>query len=441
MQDPDQGLRDTRLDRVGRARAGAQDESDVNGSTERGRDRVEDGKARLSLAALDERQEAVIDLGERRQTSLRQTGVDAHAPELGSDPSRRSRQRRPVAVLGALRFVSSVPFGHATGKPRVRSTTGLLCAAPCRVTAPRVDRETTILTAVAYGRPVDRLALPAGNDSGRSRRQTESADAPALSDGQPGDDSSARRASASRRFRCPRDNAWTRRTAQVSRCRRVCCPRDNATPRARAWAWARARALRCRREVRSISTSGLIARFRLYCPSRGSPDPNPPPAASVRGLTTAATATPCRTTGPARRSPRALLARRPRLVPVELRGADPGPGRGLGGHLGRPPHADPRPDRQRQDPGRVPVVPGPAGARPEPATGQGSPRPGPGPVRLAAQGADLRRRAQPPGAADRDRPGGAAARRGTAAHLGRVADRRHALGGSPPDRAPRRRTS
>ena len=61
-------------------------------------------------------------------------------------------------------------------------------------------------------------------------------------------------------------------------------------------------------------------------------------------------------------------------------------------------HAHPRPDGERQDPGRVPLVPRPPRPRPEPATHPRHARPRPGPVRLPAQGADLRRRAQPPGA-------------------------------------------
>ena len=50
--------------------------------------------------------------------------------------------------------------------------------------------------------------------------------------------------------------------------------------------------------------------------------------------------------------------------PASRRRRRPRPG--LGGHLRRPPHAHPRPDRERQDPRRVPVVPGPAGDRSEP---------------------------------------------------------------------------
>ena len=108
----------------------------------------------------------------------------------------------------------------------------------------------------------------------------------------------------------------------------------------------------------------------------------------------------------------------------------------------RPPHADPRPDGQRQDPRRVPVVPRPprdaTRARPRPARA-------PGTVRVLyvspAQGPHLRRRAQPAGAA---RPGspsppqrlGDASRRTSrspAAPATRPAEDRRELARHPPD--------
>ena len=58
------------------------------------------------------------------------------------------------------------------------------------------------------------------------------------------------------------------------------------------------------------------------------------------------------------------------------------------------------------------------------------------PLHLAAQGAHLRRRAQPACAAHRHRPGGPTARRAAADHHGREPDRRHADRGSPRDRPP-----
>ena len=81
-----------------------------------------------------------------------------------------------------------------------------------------------------------------------------------------------------------------------------------------------------------------------------------------------------------------------------------GAGRGLGGHRARRAHAHPRADGEWQDPGRVPVRPGPARPTiPSPPPTRDDPGPGPGPLRLPAQGADLRRRAQPAGPADGDR--------------------------------------
>ena len=61
------------------------------------------------------------------------------------------------------------------------------------------------------------------------------------------------------------------------------------------------------------------------------------------------------------------------------------------------------PDRQRQDPRRVPLdARSPRGDAP-PAAHKGAARHGPGALRLAAEGPHLRRRAEPPGPAGRDR--------------------------------------
>ena len=119
-----------------------------------------------------------------------------------------------------------------------------------------------------------------------------------------------------------------------------------------------------------------------------------------------------------------ILPGGPRLVRRLIRGADPGPGGWLGGHQRRAAHADPCADGERANPGRLPVVPGPTGPAtraPPPSRGQT------GHVRvlehLAAQGPHLRRGAQPAGAADGHRPGGAATRRGAASDHGRQPDR------------------
>ncbi len=85
----------------------------------------------------------------------------------------------------------------------------------------------------------------------------------------------------------------------------------------------------------------------------------------------------------------ALLAGRPCLVRVGIRGADARPGRWLGIDLDGTTHADPRPDGQRQDPRGVPVVPGPPGSKPVAAAEQDDARERPRPVHLAAQGTHL----------------------------------------------------
>ena len=104
-------------------------------------------------------------------------------------------------------------------------------------------------------------------------------------------------------------------------------------------------------------------------------------------------------------------------------------GRGLGRDLRRPPHAHPRADRVGQDPRRVPLVHRPARVRAAPP-GPATPRP----LRLAAQGARLRRRAEPPRAARRDRRRGRAARAAGTLDLRGDAHGRHARRRAPAPR-------
>ena len=141
------------------------------------------------------------------------------------------------------------------------------------------------------------------------------------------------------------------------------------------------------------------------------------------------------------RSARAVQPGRPGLVRGDVRGADAGAGGGLGGDRGRAAHAHPRPDRQRQDPRRLPLDARSPRGDAAPAADEGAARHRPRPLHLAAQGADLRRRAQPPGAAGRHRPGRRAPRRAGAGHHGRQPDRRHARRGPPRTSPAGRRTS
>ena len=107
-------------------------------------------------------------------------------------------------------------------------------------------------------------------------------------------------------------------------------------------------------------------------------------------------------------------------------GADAGPGRGLAEDRRRRQHADLRSDRVGQDARRLPLGDRPPRAAQQPGPGEEGAEPrvrGQDRLRLAAQGALLRRRAQPAGAAGRDR------RRGR----GRAAHRRHAAEGPPGD--------
>ena len=108
------------------------------------------------------------------------------------------------------------------------------------------------------------------------------------------------------------------------------------------------------------------------------------------------------------------------LVRGLVRGSDPGAGRGLAADRLRRQHADLRPDRLRQDAQRLPVGYRLARAAVRQSSGRGEDR-----LRLAAQGALLRRRAQPARAVAGDRR----RRRGRPAH------RRHAAEGAPGDEA------
>ena len=96
---------------------------------------------------------------------------------------------------------------------------------------------------------------------------------------------------------------------------------------------------------------------------------------------------------------------------------------GLGGHRLRPPHADPGPDRLGQDAGRLPLGPRPAAGRRRAGAREAAL---PGALRLAAQGPDLRRRAQPAVAAGGHRHGGRAGRAGPPVGARRHPHRRHA---------------
>ena len=149
-------------------------------------------------------------------------------------------------------------------------------------------------------------------------------------------------------------------------------------------------------------TGGRNRRAALYSPSRDDD--------AIRG-----------------RSPRGVLAGRARLVRGELPSPDPGPGRGLGGDQRRAAtrSSTPRPGAARPWPRSCGAWTGwPATrARRRPA---GTPGQRPRPVRLAAQGPDLRRRAQPARAADRHRPRRPASRRRAAADHRRQPHRRHA---------------
>ena len=89
-----------------------------------------------------------------------------------------------------------------------------------------------------------------------------------------------------------------------------------------------------------------------------------------------------------------------RVVRAGLRRAHRGPGAGVAGDRHRRPHADLRADRVGQDAGRVPVGARPARGRAE------RDRARPPRLRLAAQGALLRRGEEPARAAARDRRGG-----------------------------------
>ena len=113
-----------------------------------------------------------------------------------------------------------------------------------------------------------------------------------------------------------------------------------------------------------------------------------------------------------------------------LRGSDERAERCLGSDLGGPPRPRGRPDRVRQDPVGLPVVDRPAGDR---AGSGGEEAPLPRALRLPAQGARGRRRAQPASAPGRHPADRRAARRGGARGQGRRALRRHVPAGAAPD--------
>src|SRR5207247_10152852 len=102
----------------------------------------------------------------------------------------------------------------------------------------------------------------------------------------------------------------------------------------------------------------------------------------------------------------AVLPRRWGGGPSRVRRADRGAGARLAGRRLRPAHPDDRAHRQRQDAGRLPLVPRPRRLRAVAPGGRAVPRP----VRLTAQGPGGGRRAQPARAAGRPpAPGRAAA--------------------------------
>ena len=134
--------------------------------------------------------------------------------------------------------------------------------------------------------------------------------------------------------------------------------------------------------------------------------------------------------------PRGVQRGHPRLVHLRVRRAHPGSGAGLGGHRQGREHAGHRADRVGQDAGRVPVGDRPAGRGARP---RGPEAALPGALRLAAEGAGGRHRAEPALPADRDRarrarPGPARARhRGGGAHRRHRRRRAAQAGRHPPD--------
>src|SRR3989440_713298 len=119
----------------------------------------------------------------------------------------------------------------------------------------------------------------------------------------------------------------------------------------------------------------------------------------IDGFGAVHTRTPVRALGWARERVGRLLARDACLVRGRLRGPDPGAGARLAGDRARRAHADPGADRLGQDARCLPLRDRPA----DPGTG-----PGPAPaLRLAAQGTELRHRAQPARAAGRPALGAA----------------------------------
>ena len=146
----------------------------------------------------------------------------------------------------------------------------------------------------------------------------------------------------------------------------------------------------------------------------------------------------CQRTSNPLRTPTNVPARLPRhrhLVRRSLPGADPGAAARLAGDRARRAHAAARADRQRQDAGRVP-----GGHRPRRAPAGRRAARSARALRVAAQGAGLRRRAHPARAA-----GGHPAHRRTlepavAADRRRRAHRRHAAARAAAAEARRRRS-
>ncbi len=122
-----------------------------------------------------------------------------------------------------------------------------------------------------------------------------------------------------------------------------------------------------------------------------------------------------------------LRAGHPGVVRHLVRRAHAGPGRRLGCDLRGAQRAGGGADGVRQDAERLPVVDRPAGG----GAGARAQDPVPGPLRLAAQGAGGRRRAQPAGAADRHPSRSRASRAARARHHRRRPLRGH-LRGRPP---------
>ncbi len=115
-------------------------------------------------------------------------------------------------------------------------------------------------------------------------------------------------------------------------------------------------------------------------------------------------------------------SRRHHVVPRSIRRPDAGAGARMACHRARRIDARPGADRQRQDPGGVPGLPG----SPDVRAVAGAAAAMPGAVRLAAEGAGGGRRAQPACANRRHQPCGRRARRHVRRPRSRDSHRRHA---------------